>query len=47
MWGVVVALLEQPTAPNKRLTDRLCAGLLCASVAVTAAGTVTKLTGMW
>ncbi|MEU8231480.1 hypothetical protein AB0C12_18005 [Actinoplanes sp. NPDC048967] len=46
-WGVVVALLDHPTAANKRLTDRLCATLLVASVAAAAGGGLAKATGLW
>ena len=46
-WGVVVALLDQPTASNKRLTDRLCTTLLVACAAAVAGGGLAKITGLW
>jgi hypothetical protein len=46
-WGVVVALLDQPTASDKRLTDRLCTTLLVACAAAAAGGGLAKATALW
>ncbi len=46
-WGVVVALLDQPAAANKQLTNQLCTALLVACVAAAAGGGLAKVTGLW
>ncbi|WP_433721064.1 hypothetical protein ACQP2Y_37830 [Actinoplanes sp. CA-051413] len=46
-WGVVVALLDQSTAANKHLTNRLCTTLLVACAAAAAGGGLAKATGLW
>jgi hypothetical protein len=46
-WGVVVALLDQPTAADKHLTNRLCTTLLVACTAAVAGGGLARATGLW
>jgi hypothetical protein len=45
LWGVLVALLDQPTPPDQRQTSRFCTALLVACAAATAGGVLATLTG--
>ena len=46
VWGVLVAVLDQPSVPDKKRVERWCAALLVASagvVGIAALGAATSL----
>jgi hypothetical protein len=46
MWGVVVAFLDQPAAPDRKRTQ-LCAALLTGCAAAAAGGILVTVNGWW
>jgi hypothetical protein len=45
LWGVLVALLDQPTPPDRGQTRRLCTALLITCAAVTTGGLLVTVAG--
>ena len=47
LWGILVALLEQPAGPDRRRTNQLCTALLTGSAAAVGGGILATVTGWW